>query len=369
MRTLKNLVCKRAFGLFKANKAISERAYDVFTIFKESFGEDHIDITEAEPKFIDVYNRYTTPSMSFVMSQYKEANKHSIVIKVDKETVRNEYGTSTVIYDLFVKFYISTTGKLGYGIYYKRSSFTKNQLYSKYIHSHCPSLNLNAIDEWKNVCTGTGPINHTIQVLNTYNAPLELWYAFIAELRQIIRVESLTGGPYTRIERITGPYTKLNTLEKYEGTPFTKNYKNLLASYIKSDRLRVGLINGRFCLGCTFVEWLVDFTQYAIAWGEKNHQYIPLQDTLIMDNCICIPNTTRSEEANINEVIGKPVITFKGTEYKLKVIDNGTSTEQKKLISPQQGATIIKTILDVLNYRYGKTTIKREEGTTDIIFA
>lgn len=353
------------------DESISKKLVDVLDIFKQQFGESHVDFVRESAE--EVYeNNYITSV--YLAAQYIRDNlaTYSIILKVDKETVTNETGCSTVIYDLFVRLLFYRKGTIRWGIWYKRSSFTRNQLYSMYIHSHCPSLTLDCPEEWKCVCTGSGPIGSTMSRMGIPSYNLERVYGFIAELRQIIRVESLEGGPYMHLDRISGPYEKVTDLIMRRGdtSPLTNipNYKALIKSYIKSGRLKLGYINSCFCLGCTFVEWLIDFTQYAQAWGEKNSIRIPVEPVLIKDNTLCKQLDTYWSENDINRALGKPVITFKGTEYVLRMIDGDSNTEQRSLINPKAAAKLIKTILDTLNYHYGKD---RTEGQTasNIVFS
>ena len=77
---------------------------------------------------------------------------------------------------------------------------------------------------------------------------------------------------------------------------------------------------------------------------------------------------TYLSENDINRALGKPVITFKGTEYVLRMTDSDSNTEQRLLIDPMAAAKLIKAILDTLNYRYGKS---KTEGhaTSNIVFS
>lgn len=356
------------------DESISKRMIDVLDIFKQQFGESHVDfVRESNEEIYDNNENSYITSVYFVVQYIRSyAAAYSIILKVDKETVTNETGCSTVIYDLFIRLMFYRQGTIRWGIHYKRSSFTRNQLYSMYIHSHCPSLTLNRPDEWKCVCTGSGPIGGTMSKMSISNYPLEYVYGFIAELRQIIRVESLQGGPYMHLDRISGPYAKVTDLTLLRGDASSlthiTNYKALIKSYIKSGRLKLGYINSCFCLGCTFVEWLIDFTQYAQAWGEKNSINIPVERVLIKDNTLCTQLDTYWSENDINRALGKPVITFKGTEYVLKMIDSDSNTEQRLLIDPMAAAKLIKAILDTLNYRYGKYETKGH-ATSNIVFS
>ena len=60
-------------------------------------------------------------------------------------------------------------------------------------------------------------------------------------------------------------------------------YKKVIKSYIRAKRLKIGNIQGQFCLGTTFTEWLIDFTNYAKIWSELMEEPLTLQDTIVKD--------------------------------------------------------------------------------------
>ena len=354
MSNIKTLIRKRAFRLFKIDKALSKRFCETLELFEQQFGEDHIDFDiftaqERKQEDLHTYSSYISVQQYFLL--YYDVWKHNIVIKIDKETVKNEFGLSTVIYDLFIKLEFKRSGALCYGIYYKKATFTKNQLLSHYIHSHCPRLYASDRIEWQHVCTGSGPINNSVTALANADTPLERYYGFIAELRQIVRVESLQGGPYIKIEDINGTLKERKLVNMVTLT-FTNKQKEFVKSYIRSNRLKLGVINGKFCLGCSFVEWLTDLTEYAKAWGKENDQSISLVDTIVKDNKLYQKEEQYADETMLR-LIGKPVITFRNKEYRIQVIDDGSDAKTKKLINPAQAASLLYRILTVLNQNYG----------------
>ena len=358
MSTIKDIVDKR----YKQNRALSDRLCEVFEIFKQQFGEEFIDLQDTEK--LPSYS-YPTITATTFRDILRDENKcfpyKDIIIRVPHETVTNEMGLSTTIYNLFIRLRLTRDGIMCWGIDYKRSSFTEEQLFSQYIHSHCTRLNWQNISEWHGVCTGSGPINSTMSQLRNGMSPIQLWYGFIAELRQIVRVESLEGGPYIRMESIMGPYKPIEQLPRMNGADIFRQrsataLKQLLKSYLYSNRLKLGYINNKFCLGCTFVEWLIDFTEYAKAWAERNGKTLRLDDVLIKDNKVFGPgqNFSNSTVRSVEQAIGSVVINFKGVEYKLEKVAQDESRQARKLIRPEIGATIINSMLNTLNYWYGK---------------
>ena len=354
MSNILSLYKKRAFRLYKIDIAISERLYDTQEIFKQQFGEDHVDFDvfeRDEDKKHELQHSRTYLLVEQEFDQYYNSFSHNIIVKVDKETVKNELGLFTTIYDLFIRIKFRRNGTMLCGLSYKRATFTKNQLLSHYVHSHCPRLYVNDGIQWGHVCTGSGPINNSLFALSSADTPIERLYGFIAELRQIVKVESLQGGPYIKIEEINGTIKEVKYVEATKPT-FTTKPKELIRSYIRSNRLKLGLINGQFCLGCSFVEWLIDFTEYAKAWSIKNTLPIRLSDVIIKDNKVYTKDFSRSDENSLR-LIGRKVIKFRGTTYTLKIINDGSTEQTKQLVSPSEAASILYSILSTLNNYYG----------------
>lgn len=355
MSNILSLYRKRAFRLYKIDIAISERLYDTQEIFKQQFGEDHVDFDvfeRDEDKKHELQYFHPCILVRQDFDQYYSSFSHNIIVKVDKETVKNELGLSTTIYDLFIRIRFRRNGTMLYEISYKRATFTKNQLLSHYVHSHCPRLYASDGIQWGHVCTGSGPINNSLSALSSVDTPIERLYGFIAELRQIVKVESLQGGPYIKIEEINGTIKEVKYVEATKPA-FTTKPKELIRSYIRSNRLKLGLINGQFCLGCSFVEWLIDFTEYAKAWSTINVLPVRLSNVIIKDNKVYKRDLTRSDENSSLGLVGREVIKFRGTTYTLKLIDDGSTEQTKQLVSPSEAASILYSILSTLNDYYG----------------
>jgi len=361
--------------LYKKDIAYAERTLDVYDIFKQQFGDDvmfgKVDESDLDNDYFSSPKTY--PSDIFDDFTWRQP-RTKVIIHIPRETVTNEMGLKTTIYDLFIKFHLRRNGALMYGLSYVKSTYTENQLHSGYVHSHCPRLSTDRPAGWLGVCTGSGPINNTISELAYPNATIQLWYGFIAELRQIVRVESLTGGPYMRIENIIGPYKRVETLSKapVRIAQYGTYDKQLIISYIKSGRLKLGNIYRKFCLGCSFVEWLIDFTEYAKAWAAANGITIngSLERVHIKDGNICVDTHSGMLERDINNLVGKPIINFNGTQYNLKIIDADANKEQRTLISPAMGVTVLKQILNTLNYWYNVPSTNSTENTDrNIVFA
>ena len=353
-----------AFKLFEQDKEPSERAKQVIEVFKSCFPEDCFDVVRSE------VTRYETSTLTRIRSgqhtmdnlvdEIEKRNPYyDIIVKFPHETVTNEVGESTEVYDLFVKIPLLKNGSIAGYPRAKRSTFTFEQLYSHYAHSHVSfvALSEGGIKEWNSMCFGSGPIADTIVQLFDPSKPLDMWIGFISELRQWTKVESLAGGPYTKIRYIHGQYSiaKSSNIRAM----YVSIYKKLLKSYIRSKRFKVGFVNGKFCLGTTFTEWLIDFSRYAIEWGKKNAYNIDTTDTIIKDNKILIPESSNTSRRNeVQRLVGKTVLTFKGKRVLLALKESDKPLEHMQLIPYNQGVRVVKFLLDTLNYYYGNNEAK-----------
>lgn len=348
---------ERAERLFRQYMAeeMTEEAKSVRDLFASCFGEDHIDMVKPKEGFESIFPDDSQEDEAILRAVYDGWGYWNIIVKFDHEVVTNEVGMHVDIYDLFVRIPISKNGMFRAFLAYKRSTFTENQLFSGYIHSHTPRLNLSegGIKRWGTVCTGSGPIGTTINTIRTTNDQ-NLWLGFIAELRQIVRRESLEGGPYIRMEYIKGHSLEVKTVDSVRMENI-RRFVPLMKSYIRAGRMRFGFVGGEFCLGIPVTEWLVDFTNYAIAWGRENLESIPTTEVTIQDNKIFIESGENIRVMqSMNNLIGKPVITFKGRTYPLTVLKSNDKTK-KSLFDYRIALTLLKSTLGIINYWHGKS--------------
>ena len=305
--------------------------------------------------------------------------RYSILLHFHKRTITNEAGHSIDIFDLFVRIPICDDGSFCSRFRYLRTSYTMAQIGSGYLHSHCPGFGYTHTDilRWQDVCTGSGPINETMIRMDNQRQNIDPIVAglFFWELDKIIGIESEIGGPYMH----------LNNVGKQES--YVLNYANIrrvsnplpkefIESYLSTDRFKVVFQNGGYCLGTSFLEWRVDFTDYLIHWANCMqtyfHRSIPLrrwlQDVVIMNNREVEPMEQLSSDArNFIQSLGDEfrMVTFKGKDFCFKVTDSLDMTETKsvRLVRRDIATETLYTFLQILNYRYGKT--EKQEELTD----
>lgn len=356
---------RAAIDAFNTDNTRTEKANTAINTLISCFGDTDVDAVRCLLVPSEVSESYLqrfltgTPNeqVAHLLEYFKNIRSYwSIIIRFPHETITNEFGKKVDIYDFFVKVNIRYNGTF-HGISAIKSTYTEDQLYSGYVHSHCPSVyqDPDGIKEWKNMCFGAGPINGTMRALNIAGYDDRLWIAFASELRQWVRTESTDGGPYFRMEHISNKYEKVLSAQPLCPHRVVKTWlKPLMKSYIRAERLKIGYIGRQYCLGTTFTEWLIDFSAYALAWGEKNNVFVPTEDTLIINNKVCEVVGSPNNADRYAGLIGREVLTFKRNPIPLKVIQ-GENVEHQNLINYKLGLYIVKKMLNVINYNYGRT--------------
>lgn len=152
---------------------------EIISRFTNFFGEEFVDIQE------DTY-------------------KLGVIIYFPELTVTNEHNSSIDIKDTFVKFNLYDNGSINRTIHIRRTYFTCKQWLCKYVHSHCPRFS--SLTSWGEFCLGSGPIRDTItKIANNIilqNIDFDLYTLFATELKLLLQVESLIGGPYINLESV-----------------------------------------------------------------------------------------------------------------------------------------------------------------------
>lgn len=180
---------------------------EIISIFINFFGEEFVDVQE------DTY-------------------KLNVIIYFPKLTVTNEYNKSIDIKDTFVKFNLYSDGSIPGDIYIRRTYFTCKQWLCKYVHSHCPRFS--SLTSWEKFCLGSGPIRDTIVKIAdniiSQNIDFDLYTLFATELKLLLQVESLSGGPYINLESVNN-YQNAQCM--VTNTYYIKVKNELLDGFIK----------------------------------------------------------------------------------------------------------------------------------------
>jgi hypothetical protein len=139
------------------------------------------------------------------------------IIHFDKLHITNSKGYEHNIYDMYImlKKKVLPTMLTFINFYGRRHTATKEEILSKYQHSHLPSrsykipstnyqeINGDSFDSWREFCKGHGDIVDNLYTLSSrYND--NLFRLFLFQLKSFLEWESLEGGPYNKIGEVMG---------------------------------------------------------------------------------------------------------------------------------------------------------------------
>lgn len=249
--------------------------------------------------------------------------------------------------------------------------------------SHIPGIPTDNFTEFLNPCTGTGPINGTMETLyHTYDE--DIWNMFCLELSKYVTVESLTGIPYRRLESLgtnnmrksRGAFvTYLST--KYFGDTFDNSkLRWFVKDFIKLRRLKFNYINGSYSIGMSFIEYIILISNEFIKWynnqfnkGKLTTKFEELKRKGVLTECIIHNGRIYydNDRNNLNkyiQYIGNKVCTFKGKQITLNITDIFELKNENKsiILNIQTALYILTVILKVLNYRYGRNKAIHESS-------
>ena len=204
---------------------------------EEIFGEGNIDV-QIDDNLISNYK-----DTDYLISEY-DSFIHifaTIYIYFSEKTVVNENNDRHKIYDGYIRFTIKPDMTLYSNPMFTRSSLTIRELKAKYIFSHCPSVSLAALINLSNsgnttflsCCFGTGPIKTSMSRLYL-NSTETNWKLFFNDLNNYFEVESLEGGPYIYMSRVTDPESQFVNFTVDDFVPFSlsENAKTLYYKFI-----------------------------------------------------------------------------------------------------------------------------------------
>lgn len=306
---------------------------------------------------------------------YAKFNGIFILVHFPHVRVTNEHDRFVDINHLWAKVRVMYNGTLNGGFTLNRSEYTLLHFRSGYMHSHISSIPINDFTRFQGPCTGSGPINGTISVLNR-DYDEDMWNMFCLELSKYVTVESVAGTPYHYLERLgtsgmeagMDRFTTCLFPNRYRGAITHDKFKEFVRYFINSKRLKFNYVNGSYSIGMSFIEFIVLISNEFIKWyndqfnkGELTAKFADLKRQNILRECI-IDNGKiyygrgRNNVNNYAQYIGKKVCVFKGREVTVDITDVAEVRNENKsiILDIQTALYILTTILKVLNYRYGR---------------
>ena len=324
---------------------------------------------EDKDKIVDValdecYFNAVADYVNMKIISYLDANPTDILIRFPKVTVTNEYNKSIDITELYAGVRVTRIGTLGRDFSLFRAEYPLVQFLSNYAHSHMPNNNR----EWQWPCLGSGPIGMTQNYLRT-NFDLDRWGLFCFELAKYVTVESVSGGPFHRLENVGNSFTTVLNLTA--DTPsLSPNYPVVTAFvryYLRTQTLKVAYSNGTYVLGVMPLDFIIDLTNCFSEWFNKEVSlgcYIFGIDTLkrrriLMEYITNGRHIYRADSisnvTDIDSIQGQELFIFKGRQVRLNITNRSDlSSSRVLLLNISIAAYIATKALRLINYYYGQ---------------
>lgn len=395
------------------NKLTKNRS-EVYSILIDHFGEDRVDLQVSKEEEIDYILCTDVPTLLRCANIQIDENfcysgplkdlelkdqKHilniisdstnfdryfmdfwpTVLIHYPETKVTNEYEDSTTIYDSYIKFNINRFGRLRDSFTMARTTYTREQFDSNYMHSHANGIHMSDDGiEFSHCCLGTGPIATTVNNLNG-DFDLDIWRLFCVELDRYIETESISGGPYNRIYYIgnNASYRELpsafvfrTTLSHYNINPVLRrenslqikeDIKHFIKYVIESKKIKFRYVQCAYDIGMSFKDLVLTMSNLYIDWINKNNgvQFNVNKDDLINKGVLIrgIIKNNKFYKTNDNRVsqitsTEKSGLIFKGKEVPFKIIGDTGESNVILILNTAFIMKIVNILLNILNYRY-----------------
>lgn len=391
---------------------IFDRLQSIYDTFTDYYGESNIDYTPI-PSLYEMYKRvkevFTNPILdnydvaSFtyyisckILDCYQTYNK--IFVKWNTVKVTNEYDESITIKDLYAKIVIKNYDGVitSDGVMLTRRTYTQEQWNSGYSHSHLPHFNSRT---WKGdfgyPCLGSGPLIGTLSTLRReFN--LNLWGLFVYELDKYVRVESVEGVPYIRLNQVTGGRNiiDLDTIfpsnitwnDVYTGGLLHDIMSKFIKYFIGKKDFKVSYRNGRWILGESYLDFSIKISNYFINFVNdyiKRTKHNWVLNALINDHIVIYYNIKDGKLYDTEEkslelpsdavesddyytLDSNPQLEFKGEIVPLRVLKEKSSQDNKVLLlNTLYIMGIIRSITILINTKYGNSSETRNSEEAD----
>ncbi|QOR58316.1 hypothetical protein [uncultured phage cr106_1] len=414
----------------KAYDEFMDKPRKILQIFEDFFGEDKVDM-QGYPPFEEILNGFDRIDVRSMLSElypnstidsileenhiiereilelpvtsesvlmkcifphlkkFIERTFNDLYILVHFPSVRvtNEYGRYIDIQHLYAKvpFYSDGKGKGYFSL--NRSEYPLDQFICGYMHSHINIIPVNNFTAFQAPCTGTGPINSTLSTL-CCSFDESIWQLLCVELDKYVRVESIAGVPYNRLENVSlnfrGSTYHRFTLNSLNGTSTNlrffatedgKNRKSFIKYLLESNKLKFNFKNGSYSIAMSPVEYIITVSDAFIDWANKEYvegrfgysfNYFLEAEILkkgkVKNDIIFISGSRNVRLSDYESHIGKKVCTFKGKDVNLVIkAPSQEDSNEVLFLNTDVAERILNSVLLILNSKYG-----RETGETNL---
>lgn len=382
---------------------IFKEVYQVYGVFQDFFGENAVDLQNIPPDehlipADTTLENFPHLDLTDTMLEgliFAQRNvKPFILVYWPRVTVTNENNKSIVIQDLYAKIELDAKGNIpieNRGFELNRATYPMDQWVQDYLHSHIPSIPKANPAIFGLPCLGTGPIRDTINSLKeniSEGFDETKWMLFCHELSLYVTVESLTGIPYSYLEKVHlgtvfpefGEYNEsFGNKEIVFNSLFPQGtLKDFILYYLHNGHLAFNYQDGMFKVGMSYFDYMIDISNafieyFNIHFNDKSladrcfHNNI-LYQTIATDGIFYKPRSIRNIP-DISDYVGRKVCTFKGADIKLNILD---ASEEKfvetTVLSHGLAMYILNNILNIINHRYTNeyTRQQHQDSTTTL---
>ena len=370
---------------------LTSKPLQIFEIFKDFFGEPRVDlqglITKNYIRDVIEYSYTTLEKLQkvtiFDILRDIEHSHCYIIVHFPEVRITNEYDKYVDVRNLWAKVKI----RHKYGLLVERFSINRSEypishLRSGYMHSHISSIPFDDLQNFIQPCTGTGPINRTIESLRVeFNS--DLWSLFCLELDKFMCTESIAGTPYNRLEAIgagnscySNDFMAMFSAGWWPSEIKMLPIKDFIKYFLNKKKLKFSYVENSYKPGMSYIKYLILVSNEFINWyndlfnkGKVSTRFSTLvakgflRKVIIHTNKIFDNNTYTSNIQSYTDLIGKKVLTFKQKNITLTIsdIDNSENLNSVILLHEHVANTILTLILKYLNCCYGETDTHTSE--------
>ena len=378
-----------------------EKPNIIYNIFCDVFGEDMVDIVRIKP-LEDVILHFSGSHTDDI--KYQEllnylGNSFHILVHFPHTIIENEKGGKVEANHLWARVPIILQSSVSEPttpsqleclfqstFQLTRSEYPMSHLRADYMHSHCPGVPWSEDEVWMRCCLGTGPIKRTIASLCTAFDE-DLWNLFCFELAAYVKTESLSGGPYRYLSKITNSkiqirydeiLNKLMHCPHYEiNDRIAKMMADFTEYFIDNYEIPITVQNNTYTLGASYFDLCMLFSKAFITWfNNSNNSWntvfstehlinsrvsmqVKIEENKIYKVVREHNRSTRSDVDIINRMKGKRLFKFKGQTIVVNIIDeDGEDNHLCYIFSNYMLGYIITNILRFVNYLYGNDKTK-----------
>ena len=361
----------------------------VLQVFTEYFSEDLVDsdlisceeIVRRLNKLIleDAYKNEGLPWL-ITMCDSVVGSQLNVIVRFPRVTVTNEHNNSIDITELYAKVSIDCNFCEPIVLKMMRTEYSLEQWASGYSHSHISGLCADSGD-WKRPCLGSGPLVDTrdkVTISNiTIDERLEYLGLFCYELDKYVRVESIEGIPYNRLESVGLGDSKIvlgnNAVDWYYSRGTTKLILEDFYKYFISEYdFKFSYINGQYIVGESLPRLLMKMSQHFAVWYNKegySKYKKSLSDLSVnilvkykISNEQIYTGDRRINQAYIDAINAenREMLVFKGKPVILRIYGSAKSSSELYLLNANIFDLFYTRILTIINYEYRN----KEEGET-----